>query len=702
MSRASHDTPSHLALDALLDLARTLPGARPISTDEVLGAFDDETRAGCTDEILLDVATRLRLELRPVHLEHGQVRTFLEDTGPALLRPIGSEELVAITRGGQTWCHLVSQGSRRRLRTVELTDQLCAPARRQALGNDTATPPASKGLAAAHQALALEHLRDRPAVEGWTVEATAGSSFLHQLRAAGVGSGVAASLLWQALASLLFVGSWWLIGYGALGGHLDRGWQWGWALLLLTTVPLRAAEALTRSNAAWTAAALLKRRLLAGASRLDPGTLRGRGVGSLLGRVVDSEHIEALAINGGFAALRGLLELCLAAFVLAAGAAAGSHLLLLGTWSVVLALIAGIEIDRRRTWTLRRIELTHRLVERLLGHRTRLAQEARESWHGAEDRELEAYADDSIVLDRWTPRLTVLVGRGWLLSALGALLPAALSGTLDPTPLAISLGGVLLAFGALRRSATSIAALGAAGIAWSNVEPLFTAAARPARSGSPRALHEAARGTGDAEDTLLEAESLRFRYSDRSADALRAVSVAIRRGERLLLEGPSGSGKSTLASVIAGMRQPTAGWIGLAGIDRATWGDAAWRRRIVHVPQFHDNYLFNGSLALNVLLGRRWPARAEDLAAARQVLVDLGLGALLDEMPAGLQQPVGDSGWQLSQGERQRVFLARALLQDPDLLIVDESLGGLDGATLEQVLTCLDQRTRALLVIAHP
>lgn len=80
----------------------------------------------------------------------------------------------------------------------------------------------------------------------------------------------------------------------------------------------------------------------------------------------------------------------------------------------------------------------------------------------------------------------------------------------------------------------------------------------------------------------------------------------------------------------------------------------------------------------------------------------LDLGELLERMPCGLVQMVGESGWQLSHGERSRVYLARALLQNAQLTVLDESFAALDPETLEKCLNCAVKRARTLLVIAHP
>jgi ABC-type transport system involved in cytochrome bd biosynthesis fused ATPase/permease subunit len=101
-------------------------------------------------------------------------------------------------------------------------------------------------------------------------------------------------------------------------------------------------------------------------------------------------------------------------------------------------------------------------------------------------------------------------------------------------------------------------------------------------------------------------------------------------------------------------------------------------------------------------MGRCWPSRPEDLQEAELICSELGLDHLLKRMPAGLLQMVGESGWQLSHGERSRLYIARALLQGSDLIVLDESFASLDPETLEQCFQCVLDRAPALLVIAHP
>jgi ATP-binding cassette subfamily B protein len=123
---------------------------------------------------------------------------------------------------------------------------------------------------------------------------------------------------------------------------------------------------------------------------------------------------------------------------------------------------------------------------------------------------------------------------------------------------------------------------------------------------------------------------------------------------------------------------------------------------VVTAPQFHENHVFCETFAFNLLMGRRWPPTDADLREAEAVARELGLADLLARMPAGLLQLVGEGGWQLSHGERSRLFMARALLQGGDVMILDESFAALDPENLRETLECVLRRAPTLLVIAHP
>lgn len=447
------------------------------------------------------------------------------------------------------------------------------------------------------------------------------------------------------------------------------------------------------------AGGLLKQRLLYGALRLNPDQIRHQGAGQLLGRIVETDAVETMALNGGFHGLLAVIELTMSAAVLSMGSGGWLHAGLLFVWTGLALLVGWTYLSKRRQWMEQRMSITNDLVDSMVGHRTRLAQEPREHWHDAEDRSLEHYFRSSKQMDRIAVLLSTLVPRGWLVFGLAGLSLNFVRGNSSTGLLAVGLGGVLLAYSALRRMAAGISQLTDAVIAWQQVALVFHAGALQKSNKSEATLVSSSPETGEV---LLDARDLAFRYSDRTEAVISGCDLRIKTGDKLLIEGPSGGGKSTLASLLAGLREPDSGLLLLRGFDRRTLGDANWRRLVVSAPQFHENHVLSETFAFNLLMGRRWPARAEDLEECETVCRELGLGELIDRMPAGLNQMVGETGWQLSHGERSRLYIARALLQRADLVLLDESFAALDPENLRRALTCVLNRAQTLVVIAHP
>jgi ATP-binding cassette subfamily B protein len=452
------------------------------------------------------------------------------------------------------------------------------------------------------------------------------------------------------------------------------------------------------------AGAALKRHLLEGSLRLQPDEIRDQGVGNLLGRVIESEALESLALSGGLTGLTSIIELAIAAVVLALGAQNIFLALLLVLWTAVAGFLARRQIRERQSWTEVRLEITNDLMERMTGHRTRLAQQARERWHDTEDDSLEGYLEGCRKMDRSLITLLAIVPRGWLILGLLCLFRVFLYGGGTSTSLAVAFGGILFARAALKRLTDSLVYLSGAVVAWRQLKPLFEAAGRRGIAGS--AELSLSRGQVESNvrrnEVVMEAHDLVFRHEGRAENVLDGCNVRIREKDRILLEGPSGGGKSTVMSILAGIREPNSGLVMLRGLDRQTVGSRAWRRAVAAAPQFHENHVLSGTLAFNLLMGRRWPPRQEDFEEAEKVCREVGLGDLLNRMPSGLLQQVGETGWQMSHGERSRLFLARALLQGADVVVLDESFGALDSESLKQSMDCALERSEALMVIAHP
>ncbi len=564
---------------------------------------------------------------------------------------------------------------------------------------DRAQIPAAK-QARARNAILRERLSSHRIRGIWLLRLPPGASFRDQLRHAHIPRRLLALAGAHLLQYALWILAWYIVGANVLRGGTDRAWLIPWALLLLTLVPLRVLITRLQGAIAIGAGALLKQRLFFGSLRLDPDSLRHQGAGQLLGRVLESEAVEALALSGGFLALVALLEILVAMFVLAAGAGGLLQSGLLLLWLLVAAAIAWRYFERNRDWTEVRLAMTHDLVESMAGHRTRLAQLSSDRWHEGEDEALESYLKTSKAMDRSTARLIALVPRGWLVLGLAGLAPAlvfgnATSGNATPARIAIAVGGTLLAYRAWRRLAAGAWQLAGAAVAWQRTSVLFRAATRQELPGS---LDLAG---GMPSPLAVEARDLVYRYGDRAEPVLRGANLQIAMGDRVVLEGASGGGKSTLVSLLTGLREPGSGRILIHGLDRPTLGAAEWRRRLAAAPQFHENHVLAETFAFNLFLGHPAVLTPADFEAARAICDELGLGDLLRRMPAGMLQMVGETGWQLSHGERSRLYIARALLQDAELVVLDESFAALDPENLKRAVQCVVKHARSLLAIAH-
>jgi ABC-type multidrug transport system fused ATPase/permease subunit len=201
---------------------------------------------------------------------------------------------------------------------------------------------------------------------------------------------------------------------------------------------------------------------------------------------------------------------------------------------------------------------------------------------------------------------------------------------------------------------------------------------------------DAAAITGD-----VRFEGVGFAYGDRTI--LEDVSFAARPGELVALVGLTGAGKTTLASLLPRFFEPTSGRITVDGVDVRDYDLRSLRERIALVPQ--EAVLFAGSIADNIRYGRLDASREEVEAAARAAHVH----AFVERLPHGYDSLVAEAGATLSGGERQRLGIARALLKDAPILILDEPTSSLDAISEEIVFDAL-RRLRAgrtTLVIAH-
>ena len=643
--------------------------------------------------VVPDLAARRDLDAVAVELTAPRLSEQVT-AGPMLIR-LGDGWLALHNRRGSGVSVVTPDG--RGMLTSPALRNLVFPAPRDTV-NGTVAGIEGRRRAAAIDAIASAWAVNREPPPAWILRMPASAPIAAQLRRSGLRWRVA---LFGALVVVEYV--LWLLAFAVpgaalLAGSFAPGRVAVWVGVLVAVAVTRSASLWLSGRVVVDAGALLRRRLIAGALRLEPDEIRREGTGRLVGRVLESESVESLALSGGTSAAVAIVELTVLAVVMLWGAGGIAQSAALVVWVTVVLLLAQRYATRRRAWTTSRRAITGDLVEQMLGHRTRRVQEDPARRDARDERGLSTYRGVSERLDRATPALLALGVRGWPILGFAVLVPRIASGGLDASGLAVALGTVLLATWSLEHLTLGLGDLGAARIAWDQARLLVEAAARPTAPVRPTE-----RPTSDTSDqAVLVVDDLSFGYTGRADRVLDDVDGAIRLGDRILLQGASGSGKTTLALLLAGLLDADAGSLALRGRTRDEWGPAAWRQRVVLAPQFHDNHLLQASLAFNVLLGRSWPARWSDIDEAAEVLRELGLGPVLDRMPAGMMQQVGESGWQLSHGERSRVFIARALLQRADVVVLDESFGALDPQTMQLALDVVARRCPSLLVIAHP
>jgi ATP-binding cassette subfamily C protein CydC len=198
-------------------------------------------------------------------------------------------------------------------------------------------------------------------------------------------------------------------------------------------------------------------------------------------------------------------------------------------------------------------------------------------------------------------------------------------------------------------------------------------------------------------DHTLEFDRVGFRYETDGPPVLEEITFTLRPGKRVAVVGPSGAGKSTLAHLVLRFWDPASGRIRLGGRDVREYAQDDVRAQIGVVSQ--DTHVFNDTLRGNLLLAR---PEATD-ADLRRVVARSQLSELVERLPRGLETPLGEQGLRLSGGERQRLSVARALLKDAPLLVLDEPTANLDPVTERELLDAVHEpaQDRATLVITH-
>ena len=193
-------------------------------------------------------------------------------------------------------------------------------------------------------------------------------------------------------------------------------------------------------------------------------------------------------------------------------------------------------------------------------------------------------------------------------------------------------------------------------------------------------------------------EEVSFNYPSRkNVEVLKNISFRVAKGQKIALVGPSGAGKTTIGALMFRFYEPSTGQILIDGKPASSYNLTAYRNRMALVPQ--EVILFGGSIRENIEYGKPGASEAEIIQAAKQA----NAFNFIEGFPEKFETVVGDRGVQLSGGQRQRIAIARAILKDPDILILDEATSSLDTESERLVQEALEtlMKNRTSIIIAH-
>jgi ATP-binding cassette, subfamily C, bacterial CydC len=513
--------------------------------------------------------------------------------------------------------------------------------------------------------------------------------------------GVALILLSLLAATVLLGLSGWFITASALAGMgMIVGLEIftpgaGIRLAALVRTGARYGERLATHDATFRLLATLRRQLFDSLLELDEYPLRRLRRGDTLDRLTRDvstlDHLFTGVIGPVTAAV--LLTLIVTAFftLLGAGSAALVVSMVLAA-SLVSVLVIG-RVGRTPTGTLASLAPVQRMqaTEGLEGMETLKAYDRADDWRSRLQRTSSRMVDLSARLARLDAvgqGLASLVGLAglWLVLVVGI-------GLVDEGTISIPvLAMLVLAMLALNEAWQPLPG------AWRRMAACRIAADRAADLQRPPPEWVSPGGSGQVpRKHSLVAQDLGFRYRPDLPEIVRHLDLAIDAGERLALTGPSGGGKTTLALLLMGQLSPSTGKALYGGRDISELDANALRRAIGYLPQ--RPILFRDSLANNLRLGA--PQATDHVLF--DTLEKVGLDTLLSNLPHGLDSWIGEDGMNFSGGELRRLALARMMLTDPSVVILDEPTTGLDPDSASGMLAGLDTwlGDRTCVLIGH-
>ena len=428
---------------------------------------------------------------------------------------------------------------------------------------------------------------------------------------------------------------------------------------------------------------------------LAPLGLGRHRVGDLLARLLaDIENVDGLLVRAvgpllAFAGL-GLVAVVVTAIALPAAGVLLAAVLLLLSLAIPVALPRNADrIERRRAQA--RADLRTAVLEGLEGATDLAALDATASWiahvdaAGGEVARCECERKARLALATALHATVVAVS---LPAMLWLLLDAAHEGRLLPA----AAGGLFFMTVAVYEAAAGM------GLAWQSLQAALASQRRLQQVTTQAPLvREPTTPQPVPAHAELEFRGVDFRWPGETRDVLQHANLRIAPGQRIALYGDSGAGKSSLLALALRLCDPQAGAVRYGGIDIREFRQSDWHDRIAWLPQ--DAPVFAGSVRDNLRMGAPDAGDAQLWAALSQVKMESAIRALPDRLDAW----IGENGATLSMGQSRRIALARALLRQTPLLLLDEPTEGLDVDTANELLLDLAAASgsRSVLMISH-
>ncbi|MDE3091962.1 MAG: hypothetical protein KGJ80_21525, partial [Chloroflexota bacterium] len=363
----------------------------------------------------------------------------------------------------------------------------------------------------AHEALIRNGMGSARVGKGWIVLLSPGADLWRQARHEKMHWSMLKFLGIDAAQKGIELAAWVMMGLVTLSGTIETAWLSAWAMLLLTGSVLRVPNQLVRGEIRRKTMGI-KQWLIYNALKLDPDAIRHQGVGQFLGSIMASGTLEDRVGNILMMVLVALVELMMLSVMLALGAGGWFHAGLLYAWTAFILFMCWRVYRYGKDWNVTYHHMASDLVERMVGHRTRLAQEERAKWHTDEDAILARYVEQSEHLDGIEAQVKALTTRGWMVVGILGIAYPYMTTPIALDKFLLSVGGILLASQTLSELTGDTLTLIRGMLAWQQVASLVRTADTTIDSAERVPLVKRAPPPPEGNPAVLIARKVVFRF----------------------------------------------------------------------------------------------------------------------------------------------------------------------------------------------